>query len=142
MRRTSTKHGPRLDDAMQAETRPLEQGAPAEPRVEEWREHEPLDDGTDEPESSEDRTTALGDDPAQARRELSRHLRLGVFPADRDTLVAEAVSQHAPPAVLAVLRTLPQGESYATVHEVWAALTGYPDPAEAARHEPLANGHD
>src|SRR4051812_49950096 len=98
MRRTSTKHGPRLDDAMQAETRPLEQGAPAEPRVEEWREHEPPDDGTDEPPASEDRTTAPRDDPPPARRELSRPLPLRGLSADPDTPLAQAVSPHPPPA--------------------------------------------
>src|SRR4051794_9244853 len=138
MGRDTTKHGARLDEAMKAETRPLEQGAPVEPRTDEWREHEPAGD-EDPPVSAHTHVPgSLGGEPVEARRELSRHLRLSAFPAGREALLEEAVSQHAPPAVLATLRRLPEGTEYATVHEVWAALSGFDDPAEAARHEPLS----
>jgi hypothetical protein len=138
MGRDTTKHGARLDDALKAETRPIEQGAPVEPRTEEWREHEPAGDEDPAVSARPNVAAALGDDPVQARRELSRHLRLGAFPAERDALLEEAVSQHAPPAVVETLRKLPAGTEYATVHEVWAAVSGFDDPAEAARHEPLS----
>jgi Protein of unknown function (DUF2795) len=136
--RESTKHGPKLDDALKHETRPLEQGAPIEARTQESREAEgPADDERD----VDSRTAppgALGSDAVEARRELSRHLRSSAFPADRDALLAEAEEQNAPEPLVAVLRSLPAGESYATAHEVWAALEGHDEPDEAARTEPLS----
>jgi hypothetical protein len=124
--RDSTKHGPRLDDALASETRPLEQGAPLESRAREDLEKE-------EP-------PAEPAEPVAARRELSRHLRRSVFPADRQTLVTEAENQNAPAAVLDALRRLPAEERFAPVHEVWAALQGFTDVREAAAREPLTSG--
>ena len=49
MRRETTKHGPRLDDALERETRSLEQGAPIEPRVEEWSANHARDDAAHHP---------------------------------------------------------------------------------------------
>jgi hypothetical protein len=138
--RESTKHGPRIDDALKGETRPLEQGAPLESRVHEDRESEPPGDFDRDVDSRTAPPGSLGSDPVEARRELSRHLRMTAFPADRDALVAEAESQNAPEPVLATLRTLSPDLSFATVHEVWAALVGYADAREAAAHEPLTDG--
>jgi hypothetical protein len=139
VQRDTSKHGPRLDDALAHEARSLVQGAPVEAHAEEWREHEPS--GEDDPEISS-RTHepgSLGVDAVAARRELSRHLRLRAFPADRQGLLAEAEEQQAPRPVVAALRLLPDGVRYGTVHEVWAALEGYEDVREAAAHEPLAD---
>ena len=140
MRRETTKHGPRLDDALARETRSLEQGAPIEPRVEEWKEQE----SPGETERDVDARTAppgsLGGDDVEGRRELSRHLRASAFPADREALLAEAKSQNAPEPVLAALRQLQASVSYGTVHEVWAALSGYEDVRAAAATDPLSEG--
>lgn len=139
MTRESTKHGPRLDEALKAETRPLEQGAPVDPRSREDREAEPPGDGDRDVDGRTAPPGSLGSDPVEARRELSRFLRMTAFPdADREALIAEAESQSAPDHVLAALRSLPPGERYDTVHEVWAALEGYDDPDAAARTEPLS----
>jgi hypothetical protein len=139
MTRDSTKHGPKLDDALKGETRSLEQGAPAESRVQENREAE----GPGEFDRDVDARTAppgaLGSDAVEARREISRHLRLSAFPAGRAALVAEAEEQNAPEPVLAILRTLPEDATFETVHEVWAALEGYDDPREAAAHDPVTD---
>jgi hypothetical protein len=127
MARDSTKHGPRLDDALAGETAPLERGAPQESRAREDLEKEDAFD--------------VGlDSPVEARRELSRHLRPSTFPADRDGLLAEAESQDAPDAVLSALRRLPAGTTFRTVHETWAALQGFEDVRDAAAHEPLTEG--
>lgn len=138
MTRESTKHGPRVDDALKHETRSLEQGAPIEARSQASREAEgPADDERD----VDSRTAppgALGSHSIEARRELSRHLRPSAFPADRAALLAEAEDQQATEPVLASLRTLPDGESYETVGEVWAALVGEDDPREAASTDPLS----
>jgi hypothetical protein len=140
MTRESTKHGPKLDDAMKHETRSLEQGAPVESRVQESREAEGPGDLDRDVDARTAPPGALGSDSVEARRELSRHLRLSAFPADQAGLLAEAEQQNAPEPVLAVLRTLPAGATFETVHEVWAALDGYDDPREAAAHEPLTEG--
>jgi uncharacterized protein DUF2795 len=140
MTRDTTTHGPRLDDELKRETRPLEQGAPLESRVEEDREKEAPGELDRDVDSRTGVPGALGHDPAEARRELSRHLRLTAFPADREALLAEAREQDAPEPVLAALRTLPAGPTFGTVHEVWAALEGYDDVREAAAHEPLTEG--
>ena len=138
MARESTKHGPRVDEALKGETRPLDQGAPLEPRAQESREAEP----PGELDRDVDQRTAppgsLGSDPVEARRELSRHLRRSAFPADRGGLLEEAESQNAPEPVLAALRRLAEGVELATAHEVWAALSGHDDPREAAAQEPLS----
>ena len=139
MTRETTKHGPRLDEALERETRSLEQGAPIEARVEEWREQE----SPGENERDVDVRTAppgsLGGDAVEARREMSRHLRASAFPADRDALLEEARSQNAPEPVVAALRTLPPSIAFATAHEVWAGLTGSSDVREAAAHDPLSD---
>jgi hypothetical protein len=140
VRRETTKHGPRLDDALERETRSLEQGAPIESRVEEWHEHEAPGEQDRDVDQRTAPPGALGSSAVEARRELSRHLRRSAFPGDREALLAEAADQNAPEQVLTALRTLPSGPSYATVHEVWAALTGSDDPRDAAAHEPLSEG--
>ena len=140
MTRDSTKHGPRLDDALKHETRSLEQGAPIESHVREDLEKEgPADDERD----VDSRTAApgsLGSDAVEARRELSRHLRGSAFPADRDGLLAEADAQNAPESVRNALRLLPDDGVYQTVHEVWAALEGFDDVRETAAGDPLSDG--
>jgi hypothetical protein len=140
MARESVKHGPRLDDELKRETRPLEQGTPAEARSQEWREHEAPGDDERESDARPRPPGTLGGDAVEARRELSRHLRASVFPADRDALLAEAAHQGAPKSVVAAVRQLPTGMTFATVHEVWAKLEGHEDVREAAAHEPLTEG--
>jgi hypothetical protein len=124
MERDSTKHNPRLDEELKKEVESLERGAPVEAHRQESREQEPAADGEREPAS---RTTPPGelplDDPT-ARSELSRHLRLSVFPAEREALVAEAQENDAPDAVVAALRRLPEGQTFGTVYAVWEALGG------------------
>ena len=125
--RESTKHGPRLDDALAGETRPLEQGAPHESRAREDLEKEgPLDPDLES--------------RVEARRQLSQRLRASVFPADRDRLFAEAESQAAPDELLGLIGSLPAGVEFGTVHEVWAAIEGFHDVRRAAATDPLTEG--
>jgi hypothetical protein len=140
MQRETTKHGPRLDEQLKHEIRSLEQGPPIESRTEEWREHEPPGEQDYDVDEHTAPPGTLGSDPVEARRELSRHLRLSVFPADRASLVAEAEQHLAPEPVLAALRSLPAETRFATVHEAWAALEGFEDARAAAAREPLAGG--
>jgi hypothetical protein len=137
--RESPKHGPRLDDELARETRSLEQGAPIEARVEEGREKEGPGDLERDVDARTAPPGALGADDVEARRELSRHLRGSAFPAERERLLVEAESQNAPAPVLSALRSLPAGEEYANVAEVWAALDGADDPSAEARVDPLSD---
>jgi len=122
--RDSTKHSPRLDDELKKEVGSLIHGSPAESRKEEWREQEGAADGEREPSSRTAAPDALGPDGPTARAELSRHLRLSVFPADRDALLAEAEANDAPEPVLRALQQLPESTSFVTVYDVWEALGG------------------
>jgi len=122
--RDSTKHSPRLDDALKKEIGSLTRGSPAESRKEEWREQEGAADGEREPSSRTADPAALGPDGPSARTELSRHLGRSSFPGDRDRLVAEAERADAPEPVLRALRELPEGTTFATVYDVWEALGG------------------
>lgn len=130
MERQSAKHGPRLDEELRREVDSMLRGAPVESRVEEGREHEGPADG--EPGATARPLAAEGEDPIAARRELSRHLDLHAFPGEREGLLANAAANDAPEHVLSLLRLLPEGERYATVHEVWFALTGEWDDEGAA----------
>jgi Protein of unknown function (DUF2795) len=121
--RDSNRHAPRLDDELKRETESLVRGAPAESRGDEWREKEGAADGEREP-SARTHSGGINPDEAAQRTDLSRHLRLSVFPAARDELLEEADAANAPAHVLADLRRLPTGVTFGTVHEVWAALTG------------------
>jgi hypothetical protein len=126
MERQSTKHGPRLDEELERETESLVRGAPVEARSDEGREKEPLAD--DE----------LPSDPVLARRELSRHLTLSVFPAQRQELLEEARRNQAPGPVLALLEALPPEARFGTVHEVFDALL-HGGHAEALGVEPASD---
>lgn len=130
MERGSAKHGPRLDDALRKETEALTRGAPVEPRAREDREHEPVDGA---PSLAPAAGRSATEESAAARRELSRHLDLHVFPATRDELLANAEAHGAPDRVLAQLASLPSDERFGTAHEVWFALTGAWDEGARGR---------
>jgi hypothetical protein len=132
MQRDSAKHGPRLDEELKSETESLLRGAPIEARVEESKEKEGPGDYDRDPDARTAPAEDLGADAVEARRELSRHLRPSVFPAQRAELVAEAAENNAPLPVLDALRALPAGVTFVTAHEVWAALAD-PDAAREGR---------
>ena len=129
-RRISTTHSPRLDDELDRETSALQEGGGA--RAQDDREPEAPFAG----EIGDDvGATGVEEDPVLGRRELSRHLRLSVFPADRAQLIAEAQENDAPDWVLRMLERLREGERFGTVFEVWDAAGGELEPGV---HELLA----
>jgi len=136
VQRDSNRHGPRLDEELKKETQSLVRGAPVESRAEEWREQEGAADGEREP-SARTRAGGLDPDELTERSDVSRHLRLSVFPADREALLREAEENNAPSNVLDDLGRLPAGVSFRTVHEVWAALGG---TVEKVAGRPLRRG--
>ena len=126
--RGSDKHGPRLDEDLQEDTRSLERGAPVESRVEEAREQEGPADGQPAPDArlQGGRATAasLDLDDAEARADLARFLTPSAFPADREALLADAAGNQAPEHVLERLQALPAGRAFENVQDVWRALGG------------------
>jgi hypothetical protein len=126
--RGSDKHGPRLDEDLQEDTRSLERGAPVESRAEEAREQEGPADGQPVPDArlQGGRATAasLDLDDAEARADLARSLTPSTFPADREALLADAAANQASAQVLERLQALPAGRTFANVQDVWRALGG------------------
>jgi mono/diheme cytochrome c family protein len=121
MERISSKHGPRLDDALAEEAAPLVHGAAHEPRAQEHRESE--------------ETTGLPPGGAVARREIARHLDSRTFPADRDAIVGNATENGAPDSVLGLLSALPGGGETAQTQPAAPPTTAAP-PTEATTTAP------
>jgi uncharacterized protein DUF2795 len=128
LERGSDKHSPRIDDDMDQDARSLQQGSPVESRVEEFREQEGPGDDQPTPDArlSGGRATAasLDLDDAETRADIARFLTPSAFPADRDTLLADAEANQAPDAVLERLRALPAGRPFENVQDVWGTLGG------------------
>lgn len=128
MERGSEKHGPRVDEEMGNETRGLEQGAPVEPRVEEFREQEAAADGEPEPDAriagGRDTGGTLSPEEVEARSELARSIEPSAFPADRRALLRTAQNINAPDSVINRLRNLPSNVEFENVQAVWSALGG------------------
>ena len=125
MQRGSDKHSPRVDEELEHETRSLEQGAPIESRVEEYREQE--GPGDDQPTPSAILTEDSGSldlDDAETRSNIARFIDPSTFPADRERLLDNAEANNAPPAVLERLQALPGGRTYQGLPDVWATLGG------------------
>jgi hypothetical protein len=125
LERGSDKHSPRVDEELDHETRSLQQGAPIESRVEEFREQE--GPGEDQPVPQPhltEATASLDLDDAEARSDIARYLDPSAFPADRDGLLDNAEANNAPEAVLERLKALPAGRTYERPPDVWAALGG------------------
>jgi Protein of unknown function (DUF2795) len=128
LERGSDKHSPRVDEELEHETRSLQQGAPLESRVEEFREQEGPGDDQPTPDArlTGGRATAasLDLDDAETRADIARFLHPSTFPADREALLADAEGNHAPAEVLERLQALPAGRTYENVQDVWRALGG------------------
>jgi hypothetical protein len=132
MERGNSKHGPRLDEAMDHEVRGMLQGKVASSRIEEW--HDPEPSGEDQPEVAEYTrpgdprpggapTGVAGTTEAELRSRLGTYLPRSVFPAHAGRLYAAAERENAPDELLDELRGLPERE-YQTVAEVWQGLGG------------------
>jgi len=117
MERVSTKHGPRLDDEMSNEVR--------ESHIEPERDKEdvPLNDTSVLPTPGA--PPGMTYDEVTARSNLGRFIPMASLPGDRETLIAGAENLNAPDEVLDALGRLPEGETYETVNQVWAALGGH-----------------
>ena len=141
MERTSTKHGPRTDDALRHETESLTRGSPVESRAEESRMAEPP--GDDDFLSSavlhslDPPIMGMPADEVAARSMLAIGLRPGAFPADAPSLLRDAVANKAPEWVCATLRGVDQVQRYDNVQQLWEATGGHHE-LRTLRHESVA----
>ncbi len=126
MDRGNAKHGRWLDDEMAHEVQGIVQGR-GESRVEEW--HDPEPSGEDQPGLGRTPVSpAPGAPPGMTYEDVEQRSRLGRYipmsrlPGDRDELLTGAHDLNAPDDILQTLATLPAGERFATVNEVWGAL--------------------
>ena len=129
MERGSDKHGFRLDDALEKETRGIVQGN-HDPRGEDWKSAEPS--GEDQPDV--DRVphgTLAGGLPEglteadlEGRSELAALLGKELWPAETPQIGERLRSENAPDRLLELVGRLPAGRVYANVAEVWQDLTG------------------
>ena len=129
MARTSSKHGPRVDEQLEHEEHALLHGSPDEGRTEPRRAEAP---GPGEeagvgvrPEVAEAQGAAPSLPEIEARAAFAAAFTPSLFPARRDQLVAEAESHFGDEELIDSLRRLPD-TVYASVGDVWSAL---------ARHE-------
>lgn len=141
MERTTSKHGPRLDDALAKETQALTR-AGRESRAEEWHMAEPPGEG--EPLADSRLTgdlrggtpSAMPADEVEARAELASSLRPSAFPADAPTLLRLALEDDAPLWVVAVLERVDQVTRFETVGDLWRAAGGHGDAGNGRAGEP------
>ena len=126
----STKHSPRLDEQLEHEIQGMLKSEHST-RAEEWRDPEPVAEGDPDIDLAPTGTlvggTPVGMDPdAVVRRaELARWLTRAAFPGTRADLVAAALDNRAPDAVVAELERLPDGQTFERIGDVARAL-GYP----------------
>lgn len=122
MDRGSSKHGARLDDKMADEAQHIRRSESGGGRAEQWRELEP-DAGRGRAPAG----GAPGGMTAAEREERSRlgqYLRRSTFPADRSGLMDEVTAMAAPVDIVAAVTSLPHGETFRNVADVWTALAG------------------
>ncbi|MFC4062508.1 DUF2795 domain-containing protein [Planomonospora corallina] len=132
MERGSAKHGSRLDEQQKHETEGMTRSG-GTTHAEEWKEPEPM------PASGEGGLSRSASRPSdrepgapegmtyedvERRGNLAKWISgTGVFPADRDTLLARAEEQGAPDSVIAAVRSLPNA-TFTNMADVAQAL-GY-----------------
>jgi Protein of unknown function (DUF2795) len=125
MARTSSLHGPRLDDQLKHEEHALLHGSPDEGRGEPRRAEAPGPGDEASIGVRSDVAEPQGGAPSQrdieARAALAACFPPSLFPARRDRLIEEAEGRFADEGLMVTLRDLPDA-LYTTVGEVWAAI--------------------
>ena len=127
MERGSDKHSARMDDALEAEVAGLMR-AGHDNRAD-WNSPEPS--GEDQPDVAlvPNGTLAGGVPDGMSESDVERRSELAallgrIWPATSEQVLAVAVENDAPDAVLTTLRHLPPGQSFANLQELWATISG------------------
>lgn len=131
MERTTDKHSPRIDDAMEHDVQSLVDGRSGEARSQESRMAEPPAEGDAEInpgsrwDDHDDQGIGVPRDVADERADLARFVASAQWPATRESLLETADRDHATDAVMEKLGRLPHGDrQYGNVQDVWRALGG------------------
>jgi hypothetical protein len=131
MERTTDKHSPRIDDAMEHEVQSLVDGRGGESRAQESRLAEPVAEGETDInpgtrwDDHDDQGIGVSRVTADDRAELARFVASARWPATREELIDAADRDHATDRVLEVLGRLPHGpDAYENVQAVWKAVGG------------------
>jgi hypothetical protein len=122
MDRGSSKHSARVDEQMNRETLGILHGVGG--RAEEWKMAEPA--GEDQPEPAR----VMDETDTNDFSRFGRYIGLSALPGDRAALRRSAATLEAPDDIRADLDRLPEGVTYRTVAEIWAAL-GHGPPERA-----------
>ncbi|CAN5326118.1 hypothetical protein BH24ACT10_BH24ACT10_14000 [soil metagenome] len=127
MQRGSDKHSARMDDALEAEVAGLVRSG--HDNRADWNSPEPS--GEDQPDVDRvpNGTLAGGVPDGMTEADVERRSELAgylgrVWPATSEQVLAVAVENDAPDAVLAPLRDLPPGQSFQNLQELWIAVGG------------------
>jgi hypothetical protein len=125
--RTSTKHGPRLDDTLEAEDRPFTTGAPVDPHTREEREKDLLDDEIPDPSARPAGTAdaAVNEEERHVREALAEAIAGAPYPCDRNALIRYLGDADQRSDLVARLRVLPADHVYGGVAEVLQGLAGW-----------------
>lgn len=125
--RETTKHGPRLDEAMARDTEPLTKGAPVESR----RRDDRLQESGDEPlgGSPAERPgpvtfEGLRDDERALLEQLAERLASARYPSDRNALIRHVGEADERGSLVSRLRKLPADRLFSGLDEVVMALSG------------------
>ncbi len=118
MERASDKVNSRVDDELKHATDGLVRSG-HDTHAEEWKSPEPS--GEDQPEAS---LEAGARTDVDARAELASYLNPSTYPATGSALVATEKANHAPDAILERLTSLPAGDRFDNLQQVWERLGG------------------
>ena len=127
MERGSDKHSARMDDALAQDVDGLMRSG--HDSREDWNSPEPS--GEDQPDVDlvPNGTLAGGVPDGMTEVDVERRSELAgylgrLWPATREELVRVATDNEAPDSIIAQLHTLPMGQSFTNLQEVWATLSG------------------
>ena len=127
MERGSDKHSARMDDALEAEVSGLVRSG--HDNRADWNSPEPS--GEDQPDVDRvpNGTLSGGVPEGMTEADVARRSELAgylgrVWPATSEQVLAVAVENDAPDAVLSTLRSLPPGQSFENLQDLWTTVRG------------------
>ncbi|MEX2290254.1 MAG: DUF2795 domain-containing protein [Mycobacteriales bacterium] len=127
MQRGSDKHSARKDDALGAEVGGLVRSG--HDNRADWNSPEPSGEDQPDVDLAPHSTLAGGVPEGMTEQDVAQRSELAgvlgrIWPATSEQVLAAATENDATETVLAPLRQLPPGQSYANLQELWAALSG------------------
>lgn len=127
MQRGSDKHSARKDDVLGGEVGGLVRSG--HDNRADWNSPEPSGEDQPDVDRAPHGTLAGGVPEGMTEQDVERRSELAgvlgrIWPATSEQVLAAATGNDATETVLASLRRLPPGQSYANLQELWASLSG------------------